>query len=84
MDIAGWNERSRPARLERRLEFPDYEATRVFLDRAADLSEREGLYPDMSFGRTYVNITVHADEGAEALGERQRRLAEGINALLAS
>jgi hypothetical protein len=55
---------------------------RAFLDRAAELSEREGLYPDMSFGRTYVNMTVHADEGDDSLGEHHWRLARGMDALL--
>jgi hypothetical protein len=33
--------------LERRYEFPDYPRLRDFLDRAAELSEREGLYPGL-------------------------------------
>ena len=60
-----WQERKRPNRLERRYGFPDYSALRDFLDRAADLSEREGRYPDIGFGRDYANFTVHAEEGAD-------------------
>jgi pterin-4a-carbinolamine dehydratase len=78
----GWTERRRPVRLERRLEFADYETTRDFLDRAASLSERVGLYPDMSFGRTYVNITVHAEDDATEVGEPLRNFAREIDALL--
>jgi pterin-4a-carbinolamine dehydratase len=78
----GWNERRRPIRLERRLEFPDYETTRDFLDRAATISERVGLYPDMSFGRTYVNITLHAEDDANEVGEPLRQFAREIDALL--
>ncbi|MCB1864203.1 MAG: 4a-hydroxytetrahydrobiopterin dehydratase [Chromatiales bacterium] len=70
-----WQERSRPARLERRYQFPNYSALRDFLDCAAEVSEREGLYPDMGFGRDYVNITIHCDEGSTELNERQRRFA---------
>lgn len=80
--MSEWKERSRPPRLERRYEFPDYDTLREFLDRAAKLSEREGLYPDMGFGRTYLNVTVHADEGATELGDRHRRFAEQMDALL--
>jgi len=54
-----WTERKRPNRLERRVEFDDYEQTREFLEQAADLSEKEGFYPDMSFGRTYVSMTLY-------------------------
>lgn len=77
-----WQERIRPVRLERRYEFPDYQSLRDFLDRAATVSEREGLFPDMGFGRDYVNVTIHCDDGATALGEMQRRLAEQLDAAL--
>ena len=59
---SGWKERQRPPCLERRYEFGDYEALREFLDRAAELSEQQALYPDMGFGRDYVNMTIHPDE----------------------
>ncbi len=79
-----WQERKRPARLERRYEFPDYATLRDFLDRAGDLSEGQGLYPDLGFGRDYVNVTIHAPEGDDALGETQRRFAEMLDQLLAA
>ena len=44
-----WQERNRPVRLEGRYEFKDYSTLRDFLDKAAALSEIEGLYPDMGF-----------------------------------
>ena len=76
-----WQERARPARLERRYEFEDYEALRSFLDEAAELSEREGLYPDMGFARDYVNITIHAEEGSSELADKQRRFAQLLDGL---
>lgn len=76
-----WRERPRPARLEGRYEFESYDALREFLDEAAELSEREGLYPDMGFGRDYVNITIHAEEGSETLADRQRRFARLLDEL---
>lgn len=77
-----WQERPRPLRLERRYEFPDYASLRDFLDRAAEVSEREGLFPDMGFGRDYVNVTIHTDENSDVLSDTQRRLAEQLDALL--
>ena len=77
-----WQERIRPVRLERRYEFRDYQSLRDFLDRAAAVSERENLFPDMGFGRNYVNVTIHCDEGTSMLGDQQRRLAEQFDALL--
>ena len=79
-----WKERARPARLERRYEFDDYQSLRDFLDQAAELSEREGLYPDMGFGKDYVNMTIHSDETSGALGPVQHRLAEALDQLSAA
>ena len=76
-----WQERNRPVRLEGRYEFPDYSTLRDFLDRAAELSEKEGLYPDMGFGRDYVNITIHLEEGETALGEAQHNFAKQLDQL---
>ena len=55
-----WTRRPRPDRLERRIEFDDYEATRVFLERLNELSESSNRFPDISFGRTYVNLTLRS------------------------
>lgn len=77
-----WQVRKRPARLEARLEFPDYTSTRDFLDRLTELSEREGHYPNLSFGRTYVNITLDTGEGEE-VSEATWRIARLIDALAA-
>ena len=76
-----WEERKRPVRLERRYEFKDYSALRDFLDKAAELSEKEGFYPDMGFGRDYVNITIHVEEGEEELNVAQRSFAEQLDIL---
>lgn len=70
-----WQERIRPVCLQRRYEFPNYDSLRKFLDSAAQISEREGVFPDMGFGRDYVNVTINADEKTNELGELERRLA---------
>lgn len=74
-----WFLRKRPARLERRFRFQNYEATREFLERAAQVSQQEGYYPDISFGRTYVNVTIHADEGIDDIGAARRRFASLVD-----
>ena len=76
-----WQERKRPNRLEKRYEFGSYEALRDFLDAAADLSERAGYYPDMGFGRDYVNITIHADEHGQVIHPSQREFAGALDKL---
>ncbi len=78
-----WNERKRPVCLERRFEFESYGETRDFLDRLGDFSEAEQRFPDISFGRTYVNITLRPeDDGDESqLSVEDRRFASEIDAL---
>lgn len=74
-----WRESERPARLERRYTFSGYPELREFLDRAADISEELDLYPDLSFGREYVNVTIHGYE--EGLNEACRQLAKRLDSL---
>ncbi|MBT8428883.1 MAG: 4a-hydroxytetrahydrobiopterin dehydratase [Gammaproteobacteria bacterium] len=78
-----WRERKRPLCLERRYEFGGYSALRDFLDQAAELSERESFYPDMGFGRDYVNVTIHAEEGSGVLSDARRQFAELLDDLYA-
>lgn len=79
-----WHERKRPVCLERRYEFETYDATRDFLDKLGDHSEATQRFPDISFGRTYVNITIRPDDDAPdaSLSEADRALATEIDALL--
>lgn len=80
--IDNWVIRKRPARLERRFEFSDYDETREFLERAAELAEREGYYPDMSFGRTHVSMTLHPREEGGEVDEALMEYARQVDALL--
>lgn len=74
-----WREHNKPPRLERRYTFSAYSELREFLDRAADISETMDLFPDLSFGREYVNVTIHGyDEG---LTEACRELATKMDEL---
>lgn len=79
----GWEEQSRPPGLFRRFEFDGYAQTRAFLDGAAALSETAGIHPDLSFGRTYVNVTVRPREDGTAVGTAERRLAARLSGLAA-
>jgi len=74
----GWETVAHPPSLFRRYTFASYRDTRAFLDRLAALSEETGLYPDLGFGTTYVNVTVRGTGGApsaEALAFANRAAA---------
>ncbi len=78
-----WKERSRPLRLERRFEFASYQLTRDFLDKLGDLCETFQRFPDISFGKTYVNLTLQPDsqENDIQLTELDYKFASEIDAL---
>ncbi len=81
--MQNWEKRKRPIRLERRFEFASYELTRDFLDRLGDLSESIKRYPDISFGKLYVNITLRpeAEEESAELTVEDYDFASKIEAL---
>lgn len=76
----GWTEVEQPSSLFRRFEFAAYREARTFLDRLAGLSKETGLYPDLSFSRTYVNVTVYGS-GEGSVGAEARDFAARAEAL---
>lgn len=79
---AGWESAKGSAApsMSKKFTFERYGVTREFLDRVADLSEEDGYHPNISFGTTYVNITIDARDG-ETLGEADRAFAEAVDRL---
>ena len=79
-----WHERKRPICLEKRFEFESYNSTRDFLDKLGDHSEAIQRFPDISFGKTYVNITLRpeSDEADAVLTDADRSFAVEIDALI--
>lgn len=75
-----WEEIPKPPALYRRFEFSEYAVLRTFLDDMAEASEALGLYPNLSFGRTHVNVTIDAVDG-QRLGDTERNLASRIDEL---
>lgn len=79
--LDGWERRDKPATLARRFTFNGYAQTRAFLAALAQLSEALGRHPqNISFGTTYANITLEAEDG-EGFSESDRQFAARIAAL---
>ena len=70
----------RVAPFNQRFDFGSYAETRRFLDQLADMSKREDYYPDVSFGKTYANISIDS-EGQAALRERNSSFIGNMQAL---
>ena len=82
MHRMSWHERKRPICLEKRFEFESYDATRNFLDKLGEHSEATQRFPDISFGRTYVNITIRPEDEDAELKDSDRLFAEKIDSLM--
>ncbi len=82
--MEGWREKKRPECLEKRFEFESYEKTRDFLDALGDFCEKINRFPDISFGRTYVNITIRPLENnlKEEISEIDYEFASQIDFLI--
>jgi 4a-hydroxytetrahydrobiopterin dehydratase len=78
--IPRWQRQDLPPMLSRRFEFANYAETRRFLDGVAKLAEAAKLYPNLSFGKTYVSVTIDAD--GKKLGPDTFALAQNIDALV--
>jgi 4a-hydroxytetrahydrobiopterin dehydratase len=66
----GWKPVANPPCLFRRYEFGSYAETREFLDGLATISKESAIYPDLGFGKTYVNVTLHGERGATPSGSQ--------------
>ena len=76
----GWTHHARPPSLFRRFQFASYSETRAYLDRLETLSKETEYYPDISFGTTYANVTVHARD-SHALGPQDISFAQRASEL---
>lgn len=57
-NTAAWKVQKRAGLLSRRYDFSNYDEMRDFLDRLEELSEKEAYYPDLTFSRTHVNVSI--------------------------
>tara|TARA_Y100001968_G_scaffold18921_1_gene14886 strand:- start:13419 stop:13664 length:246 start_codon:yes stop_codon:yes gene_type:complete len=76
-----WKIKVRPVCLEKRFEFENYEATRDFLDKLGEYSEKIQRFPDISFGKTYVNLTLRPDEEESQISEADHAFSRQIDHL---
>lgn len=57
--------------VHQRFEFQSYAQTSRFLEALAELSEETGVYPDLSFAKSYANVTIPSDGGEKAKATQQ-------------
>ena len=56
-----WNERESPLRIEKRFEFEEYSKTSKFMEKIEKLCKKKDIYPNISFGKNFVSLTIFLD-----------------------
>ena len=53
-----WNQRESPLRVEKRFEFEEYSRISKFMKMVDELCKEKKIYPNISFGKSFVSITI--------------------------
>ena len=56
-----WKERESPLRIEKRFEFEEYSKISKFMGKIDQLCKEQNIFPNMSFGKKFVSITIFLD-----------------------
>ncbi len=56
-----WNERESPLRIEKRFEFEEYSKISIFMEKIEKLCKKKDIYPNISFGKNFVSLTIFLD-----------------------
>ena len=54
----GWKVQKRALTMTKRFDYSSYDDMRDFLDDLQDLSEQDNFYPDLTFSRVHVNVSI--------------------------
>ena len=57
-----WNQRESPLRIEKRFEFEEYSRISVFMGKVEMLCKEKNIYPNISFGKNFVSVTIFLDQ----------------------
>jgi pterin-4a-carbinolamine dehydratase len=72
-----WKSKKKPAALDARFDFEDFEVLRAFLDEVAEEAERLDHHPNISFGRDRVSIVIYST--SDVLSDIDHALAKAID-----
>ena len=56
-----WNQKESPLRIEKRFEFEEYATISKFMKKVNELCKEKNIYPNISFGKNFVGITIFLD-----------------------
>ena len=74
-----WNQRETPLRVEKRFEFEEYSSISKFMKMVDELCKKKNIYPNISFGKKFVSITIFL--GSEKLSKIEQDFSNQIDSL---
>ena len=72
-----WNQRESPLRVEKRFEFEEYSRISKFMKMVDELCKLKNIYPNISFGKSFVSITIFL--GSEKLSKIEKDFSNQID-----
>ena len=72
-----WNQRESPSRVEKRFEFEEYSRISKFMKMVDELCKLKQIYPNISFGKNFVSITIFL--GSEKLSKIEKEFSNQID-----
>ena len=72
-----WNKRESPLRAERRFEFEEYSKISKFMKMVDELCKEKNIFPNISFGKTFVSITIFLN--SEKLSSLEKEFSDQID-----
>ena len=72
-----WNQRESPLRIEKRFEFEEYSRISKFMKLVDELCKEKNIYPNISFGKNFVSITIFL--GSEKLSKIEKDFSNQID-----
>ena len=56
-----WSHKESPSRIEKRFEFEEYHKISIFLKKIDELCKEKKIYPNISFGKNFVSVSIFLD-----------------------
>ena len=72
-----WNQRESPLRIEKRFEFEEYQKISKFMKKIDNLCKEKNIYPNISFGKNFVSITIFL--GSDKLSKIEKEFSNKVN-----
>ena len=72
-----WNERESPLRIEKRFEFDQYSKISKFMEEIEKLCKERDIYPNISFGKNFVSVTVFSK--SKEISELEKEFSSQID-----